>query len=168
KVGEIKDQQVKFHTILIQLNRRWADFPYSLSVKIEISTRGLLTKSQLELTVLQSVLDFPLISFQVEKKEILMADKIAALLFRNKARDLYDLLFLLTRKITPDLKRINQLTSKNWKTLDKVWRAILPKIKSFSQQEINTDLGPFLDKRERRLLPTLKENLISLIAQQSY
>lgn len=164
--GEIKDQQVKFNTILIQLSHRWQNFPYSLSIKIEISTREILTASQVELSVLQSVLDFPLISFQAEKKEVLMADKITACLSRGKARDLYDLLFLLSRKITPDLRRIIDLTNKNWRSIGEVWEIVSLKINSLSQQDINTDLTPFLDKTERRLLPTLKENLIKLIAQQ--
>jgi predicted nucleotidyltransferase component of viral defense system len=122
-----------------------------------------LAKSKSELTVLNSVLDFPLISFQVEKKEILMADKIAALLDREKARDLYDLLFLMTRNVVPNLDHVNHLLDKDWQQLDQVWTEVLAKIQDFSQQEINTDLGPFLDSTDRKLLPELKNILISKI-----
>jgi len=163
KLGTIKDQQMKYSTMLVQFACRWEDFPYSISIKIEISTREVLAKSKSELTVLNSVLDFPLISFQVEKKEILMADKIAALLARKKARDLYDLLFLITRNVIPNLEHVNHLLDKDWQQLDQVWTEVLAKIQDFSQQQINTDLGPFLDGTDRKLLPEIKNILIGKI-----
>jgi len=163
KLGTVKDQKLKYSTMLVQFGHRWKDFPYSVSVKIEISLREVLAKSKSELAVLNSVLDFPLISFQVEKKEILMADKIAALSARKKARDLYDLLFLMTRNVVPNLEHINHLLDKDWHQLDQVWTEVLVKIQDFSQQEINTDLGPFLDSTDRKLLPELKDILIRKI-----
>lgn len=163
KLGTIKDQQMKHSTILVQVAFRWDDFPRAISVKIEISTREILSKSKSELTVLNSVLDFPMISFIVEKKEILMADKITALLSRKKARDLYDLLFLITRNIVPDLDHINHLLEKECRQLNQVWIEALAKIQEFSQQDINADLGPFLNQQDRKLLSNLKDMLIEKI-----
>jgi predicted nucleotidyltransferase component of viral defense system len=92
-----------------------------------------------------------------------MADKIAALLARKKARDLYDLLFLMTRNVVPNIEHVNHLLEKDWRQLDQVWLEALAKIQDFSQQEINADLGPFLDKHDRKLLPELKDILIEKI-----
>jgi predicted nucleotidyltransferase component of viral defense system len=163
KLGTIKDQKIKYSTMLVQFARRWENFPHSIFVKIEISLREVLAKSKSELAVLNSVLDFPLISFQVEKKEILMADKIAALLARKKARDLYDLLFLMTRNVAPNIEHVNHLLDKDWRQLDQVWTEVLVNIQDFSQQEINTDLYPFLDGADLKLLPELKDILIKKI-----
>jgi predicted nucleotidyltransferase component of viral defense system len=72
------------------------------SITISISTRGDLIKSPVTKKIVPVYPEVqPYVVSHMDIEEIL-AEKVRALLTRNKARDLYDLFFIRKRKIKPD------------------------------------------------------------------
>ena len=82
-----------------------------LSIRIEVSTREkvLLTPVLSEITPIYQ--DLQSYTILVMKPEEILAEKVRALLTRNKARDLYDLYFLLNKKTPVNLKLIQKKLS---------------------------------------------------------
>lgn len=81
-----------------------------------------------------------------QSPENILREKFSAVIEREKGRDLYDIWFLLQRKITLDKK----LVTKN----------LLKKITAFPQTRLESDLRPFLPQSQRKIIPILKKEIV--------
>lgn len=87
-------------------------------VSIEISKREKVVYTQVnEIKTFYS--DLPAFSIVSMAEKEILAEKVRALLTRNYARDLYDLYFLLTRKVSIDINLINEKLSYYNKSFNK-------------------------------------------------
>ena len=78
--------------------------------------------------------------------ENILREKLLAVVEREKGRDLYDIWFLLQRKVILS-KRL-------------VTKKLLQKITAFPQTKLEHDLAHFLPKSQRKIISVLKEELI--------
>lgn len=90
-------------------------------------------------------------------KEIL-AEKIRALIIRGKGRDLFDIWFLLSKKIEIDRDLVNLKMSLYNKKTDP--KEIMNIIRKMSDQEIKKDLTKFLPLNQRATVEKVKFWLI--------
>jgi predicted nucleotidyltransferase component of viral defense system len=76
--------------------------------------------------------------------DILMAQKCYAIINRrrNKGRDFFDLVFLMGRKISPNMKYLNQKLGV--KNLEELKIKLLQKCSSLNMNEMTRDVSPFL------------------------
>ena len=137
-----------------------------LSVKLEIDTnppKGAKTEEKL----INNQFIFNLITYDLPS---LMAGKLHAVLCRKyaKGRDYYDLLWYLTKKISPNITLLNnaiiQTEKDNWNITEKNWREnILKKLKGLNYKKIQNDVAPFLETKEEASMIQIKmfEKLLS-------
>jgi predicted nucleotidyltransferase component of viral defense system len=85
--------------------------PREISLFIEILSSKTYIKTINTLTLYSPYPDIPPIEVNVPSKEDIIADKISAILQRNKARDVHDLYMLLKQGGTIDLELISRKTS---------------------------------------------------------
>ncbi len=91
--------------------------------------------------------------------EEILAEKIRAILTRNKGRDIFDLWFLLKRGVAFDKKLI---LSKFRIYQEKFnHRALIEKIKNFDQKQIDQDVKKFLPLKNRQVIPHLKKLILA-------
>ena len=84
-------------------------------------------------------------------KEEVVAEKVRALITRNKGRDIYDLWFLLSQGATLNENLIlEKLKYYEIDTLDKI--ALVEKIKNFGKNQFILDLRPFVPINQRDAL----------------
>lgn len=121
--------------------------PFKVFISLDFSFREKVLKpAQSALTT-----DFPLIFtgfiHHLAPEEIL-AEKIRAILTRNKGRDFFDLWFLLSKGIKPDFSLIQKKMDYYPRV---IWNKDLlaEKINQFSPKEFTLDLRPFLSLSER-------------------
>ncbi len=110
------------------------DFTHVDKIKAEVSSL------QTEFPVMVSTLVYH------QSFENVLREKFLAVVEREKGRDLYDIWFLLQRKIALDKK----LVTKN----------LLKKIAAFPQTKLERDLRPFLPIPQRKIIPILKKELL--------
>lgn len=133
-----------------------------VSIRIDISLRERPTFRE------QSVLipfDYPISPYPLVvhlTKEELLSEKIRALFARKKARDLFDIWFLLTKKT-----KINEKLIKKKFNLYPSLIFSLPKLRKvileFEEKEIKKDLNQFLPQNYRDFYKHLKEEVLKLI-----
>jgi len=138
-----------------------------LSIKIEIDTRPP-AGARMETTLVNRHF---LLSLWHHDLPSLMAGKLHALFSRSytKGRDIYDLLWYLTRPegVRPNLTLLaNALNQTGWEgpqVTSENWRPLLAKrLKELDWREVVDDVSAFLeDPRERQLLT--KDNILSLL-----
>lgn len=94
--------------------------------------------------------------------EEIEAEKIRALLTRDKGRDIYDLWFLLSKNIVID-KHLVEEKLKYYK-IDKFEPIkLIEKINKFSREKFVLDLRPFVPINEREKLSTFFEYTITFL-----
>ena len=93
-------------------------------------------------------------------KEIL-AEKVRAIMSRDKGRDLYDLYYLLARKVEFDPKFIQKKLDffKEKYSFNDLVRII----SKWNRTELKNDLGPFLPADVRKIIPDLPEITTKLL-----
>lgn len=129
----------------IKLDVSFLKFPLSVRLdftrvnKIKAAVSGM----QTEFPVMVSTLVYH------QSFENILREKLQASATREKGRDLYDIWFLLQRKIALDKK----LVTKN----------LLKKIAAFPQTKLENDLRPFLPEPQRKIIPILKEELVGAL-----
>lgn len=134
------------------------EFSYQpLTVRLDFSLRekALLPEKQVISTDLP-VLSVALIN-HLNPREIL-AEKYRAILKRKKGRDIYDLWFLLNRKIPFDQKLIR----KKLRLYQEKYQPekLIKKIADFEEQILIKDINQFLPKTDRQILSKLKSLLL--------
>ena len=98
------------------------------------------------------IVPYPLV-VHLAAKEIL-AEKIRALIIRGKGRDLFDIWFLLSKKIEIDWNLVNlKMSFYNRKTDIK---EIIDIVKEMQDQEIQKDLTKFLPLNHRSIIKEIR------------
>ncbi|RLC34756.1 hypothetical protein DRH14_02230 [Candidatus Shapirobacteria bacterium] len=133
-----------------------------LTIKLDFSDRDK-TKypNQQTIQTLFPISTFSLIQAQ-SKKEIL-AEKIHALYFRHKGRDIYDIWYLLNTKTDFDIKLINYKLKKNQVKFN--FEKTIHQIQNFSPKKLKQDLNNFLPISQRQLIPQLPNLIINQLHQ---
>lgn len=129
-----------------------------LTIKLDFSTR----ESALEPTTSPLSTDLPVKGISLvehlSQKELL-AEKIRAILHREKGRDLFDLWFLLHHKTEFDSEFIEKKLEFYGEAYQH--RALIEKIKDFDQKKIRLDTNKFLPKSQRAIIPELKRLILA-------
>lgn len=151
-LDSIRFRLVFFHRFTTQAN----------SIRIDISTREKsLTREETVLTPFDyPISPYPLV-IHLGSEEIL-AEKLRALLIRGKARDIFDVWFLLTKNIPVN----NKMIVKKMKIYPKKkfdFQKIIKKIKDFAEEELKQDLSQFLPENYRQFYEKLPKLTIELI-----
>jgi len=133
------------------------DFSFSLTVRLDISLRE--KPIHIENNYIETA--FPIVPYplvvHLAAKEIL-AEKIRALIIRGKGRDLFDIWFLLSKKIEIDWDLVNlKMSFYNRKT---DLKEIMTIIKEMPDQGIKKDLTKFLPLNQRESAEKVKTWLI--------
>ena len=130
-----------------------SDFSFSLTVRLDISLREKpihIENNYIETTF--PIVPYPLV-VHLAAKEIL-AEKIRALIIRGKGRDLFDIWFLLSKKIEIDWNLVNlKMSFYNRKTDIK---EIIGMVKEIPDQEIIKDLTKFLPLNHRSIIKEIR------------
>jgi len=142
-------KSIRFRLKYIQEN-----YKYPFAIRLDFSREEIARKAVSSPLVSKfPIIFFPLIS-HFSAKEIL-AEKIRSLMMRGKGRDLYDIWFLLQKKIDIDESLVK---IKLKKTGINYQPAVLQqKIKRFPLQKLERDLGKFLPEPQRKIIKRLKE-----------
>lgn len=128
------------------------NFPLTIRLDFSLREKSFLTETSYLETVFP-VGPFPQISHL--KIEELMAEKVRAILTRNKGRDIFDLYFLLSKQVPIGWKLVNKKMALYKKTADR--DKLIKAISDFPQEEIRNDLTKFLPLTHRNLVDKIKE-----------
>lgn len=127
-----------------------AEFKYPFSIRLDFHRQGSILNTQVStLTTQFPVMIFPQI-FHLSEEGILI-EKFKALDAREKGRDVFDIWFLLSRGL-----RIKRSKGK-----------IIKSLKSFPEATLEKDLGKFLPRSQKQIIPGLKDEIIKLLANLS-
>lgn len=127
------------------------DFKYPLSIRLDfhkISDLG-----QREISTLSTRLPLMIFPQIIHlSAEDIFKEKLMALAGRSKGRDIFDIWFLLQKGVvTPG-------------EFDK--SKVVKRIKLFSEGDLNKDLGKFLPRGQKGIIPKLKEEIIRLFLEK--
>jgi len=123
-----------------------------LTIKLDFSSRDK-TKNWIQKPI---ETEFPATSFtliQSQSKQEILAEKIHALYFRAKGRDIYDIWYLLHLNTPLNIKLVNYKLKKDNTKFDK--NTVMKKIKQFNPKKLKQDLNNFLPLSQRLLIPQL-------------
>lgn len=129
-----------------------------LTIKLDFSFRG----SVLEPMTSPLTTDLPIKGISLVEhlsKRELLAEKVRAILHRDKGRDIFDLWFLLQQKVEFDQQFIN--TKLEFYHESYQHDAFIKKIKSFDQKKLSQDIKKFLPQSERNIVPELKRLILA-------
>ena len=136
--------------------------PMPLTIKLDFSSREpALTNYQNTLTTVLPVFSTALIS-ALTPEEIL-AEKIRAIISRNKGRDIFDLWFLLKQGIRLNQKLVRakfRLYQENFSL-----PGLINSINRFAQNQLNQDLVKFLPLKHRPVVTSLKKLTVAALNQ---
>lgn len=156
EAGELsfKETETIANSFSGKLFQKIPEFTFPLTIRLDFSLREnpfLLDTSYIE--TIFPVGPFPQVSHL--KTEELLAEKVRTILTRKKGRDLFDIYFLLSKKIPIDWKLVNKkmVLYKKKANFEKFIKAV----KEFPQEEIKDDLTKFLPITHRGLVSKLKE-----------
>ncbi len=142
------------------------DLKYPLNIHLDFSFRE--KPETAKETALDT--DFPVapqpIIRHMDWQEIL-AEKIRALLYRLRGRDVYDLWFMLQKGIELDWKMINRKTA-FYKMVTSL-QDVMNRIGSFDDKQLKNDLSKFLPAHDRSFVEHLKTlTMDQLISRQGF
>jgi predicted nucleotidyltransferase component of viral defense system len=138
------------------------DLSQKVSIRVDVSLRE---KPQTREQTVLTPFDYPISPYPIVmhlRNTELLAEKIRALCIRGKPRDLFDLWFLLTKKIPVDQSMLQKKfaiypnNQFSFKQLEKV-------ISSIECNELKKDLNQFLPKNYREFYKKLKEETVKQI-----
>ncbi len=135
----------------------------TIPIKLDFSFR------EISIDVIHSTIicDYPIIfrnlCYYYSPREMI-AEKVRALLHRQKGRDLYDLWFLLSMQAEFDEQLIAKKLAYYSETFSKL--EFIEKIQSFPKKDFVADLLPFIGKKERDSLDTLYGVIQSYLMQK--
>lgn len=129
------------------------EFKFPLTIRLDFSLRE--EPYQTTLSLIES--EFPIGPYpQVAhlKAEEMLAEKIRAILTRKRGRDIFDLWFLLSKKVSIDWNLVNKKMALYNRKTD--LEELIERIESLSQKEIEEDLTKFLPLSHRNLVGKIK------------
>ncbi|MGB9749601.1 MAG: nucleotidyl transferase AbiEii/AbiGii toxin family protein [Caldisericia bacterium] len=149
----LKEIEKKRDSMITYLNYQDKNMKFPLNINIEFSIREKpLTMKETILTTPYPIVPYPLI-IHLDWEEIL-AEKIRALLKREKGRDLFDIWFLLSKNIKINMDIVNKKMKYYKEKID--LKDIIDKIKNFDEKNLILDLNKFLPRTHRKILKDLK------------
>lgn len=162
----LKDIAVNRFAYNGRLNYKPKEMKHPLNINLDFSLRE--KPETGEATILKT--EFPITPLPVvthfNSTEIL-AEKIRALLYRAKGRDVYDLWFLLSQGVELDWPMINRKTKMY--EIKTSLQNVLQRITDFDEKLLKNDLGKFLPAHDRGFVAHLKQLTIKqLTARQSF
>lgn len=133
------------------------EFKFSLTIRLDFSFREppfLTDTSYLE--TIFPVGPYPqVVHLKIEE---LLAEKVRAVLTRTRGRDIFDLYFLLSKKVPIDWKLVNKKMALYKKTAD--IKKLIKAVEDFPQEEIKEDLTKFLPLTHRDLVKKIKTSTL--------
>jgi len=135
-------------------------FKYPLVIRIDFNEK----EKPKKILVSPIITSFPIMFFPIVvylSGEEILAEKIRAFLFRGKGRDIFDIWFLLERKVKFNKGLIVQKLKEVRKKFNQ--EELIKKIKEFSQKKLEFDLNKFLPQNQRKIIPILKIKLEALL-----
>jgi len=155
--GTLKNQALAYRFLFLPKGRS-----QKVSIRVEVSLRE---KPLTAKTTLITPFDYPISPYplvvHLDFKEIL-AEKIRAFFVRGKPRDLFDLWFLLTKKIPIDEKIIKK-KFELYGSLEFSIDQLKKKVKNYDQKELKKDLNQFLPENYRNFYQILAEEVMKFI-----
>jgi len=143
----------------LKYESKFLKFPQTIRLDFSFE-RTFLEPNILSLKTKFPVNFFSLVSCQ--KEEEILVEKIRAFLWRGKGRDIFDLWYLLDKGILINKK----LLEKKLKAINLEFHKefFLEKIKNYPEKKIYLDLAKFLPSNYRKIIPELKQRLISTLS----
>jgi predicted nucleotidyltransferase component of viral defense system len=137
------------------------EFKIPISIRLDFSLREkpVLSVDSSYLETIFPVSPYPLISHL--KAEEMLAEKIRAILTRCRGRDVFDIWFLLSKKVAVDWKLVNKKMAIYKKKANK--EDLLRALEEFPQEEIKSDLARFLPTSHRGLIKEIKKLAVDKI-----
>lgn len=167
---ELKKESVPQRFVEEGIRYRYLLYPpkstQKVSIRIDLSFRE--KPKNIEQTVLipfdYPITPYPLV-MHLSYKDI-MAEKIRALFTRSKPRDLFDLWYLLTKKI-PINKKIIAEKFKIYPKIKFSYKKLKNIIHNYDKAELKQDLNQFLPENYRLFYKTLPQETIRLLPEST-
>lgn len=134
------------------------EFKYPQTIRIDFSFEKPVLKPIVSKIESRFPVSFVSLILHLRKEEIL-AEKVRAFLSRRKGRDIFDLWYLSGEKVPLKEKILNQKLKAVNLGFNK--KSFLKKIEKYPLRKIKLDLNRFLPKQYRKIIPRLKEEIIS-------
>lgn len=133
------------------------------SIRIDVSFREKPQTKEVDVLI---PFDYPITPYPLgvhfSAKELL-AEKIRALFKRGKPRDLFDLWFLLTKKIPID-KNLIELKFKYYPGLIFSMDELVKRVSEYDENELKNDLNQFLPEQYRNFYRQLKSETLKALS----
>jgi len=135
---------------------------YPISIRIDFNQREKpLTREEDVLTPFDyPISPYPLIIYLAGEE--ILAEKFRALLARGKARDVFDIWFLLTKGVEINKKYLRK-KMKIYSKKDYSIEKIIAKIKKFDEKKLKKDLNKFLPENYRNFYKKLPKKTVEMI-----
>lgn len=132
------------------------EFKFPLTVRLDFSLRE--KPFHTDISLIETIFPvgpYPQVSHLTAEE--LMAEKIRAILMRARGRDIFDIWFLLSKKVPINWNLVNKKMAlyKNKKNAN--LQKLIKKIEKIPQEEIKADLAKFLPLNYRSLVEKLKD-----------
>lgn len=150
----INSWDVKPYAVTARLKYKSAIAPQPLTVHLEVSLREKpLTQTVVQLESLFPINPYPLVVAM--RAEELLAEKVRALLTRQKGRDLFDIWFLLSKGIVLNNEMIQQKMDyyKRKYSFEELKRTIA----DFPARDLKNDINKFVPSSHRKIIDSLPE-----------
>jgi len=154
---KLEEESLKYRFLFLPKNSS-----QKVSIRIDVSLRE---KPQTKEESILIPFDYPISPYPLVvhlKKEEILAEKIRALFVREKPRDLFDLWFLLTKKVSPDSDLIKK-KFKIYTGLKYSFSGLKKKIEGYTEGELKRDLNQFLPENYRNFYLKLKKETLRLL-----
>jgi predicted nucleotidyltransferase component of viral defense system len=150
------------HSLRFKLKYQGKFFKYPLTIRLDFSFE----KIFLEPNIFTLKTKFPVAPISLiscEREEEILTEKIRAFLWRKKGRDIFDLWFLLDKGVVINKELLEKKLKMAKLKFDK--DNFLRKIKDYPEKKIYLDLAKFLPLNYRKIIPELKERLITVLVK---
>lgn len=138
--------------------------PYKTFVNLDFSFREKVLDPHKSIIETDYPILFSSYVYHFSKEEI-FAEKIRAVLTREKGRDIYDLWFLLNRGVSVDSKLIKEKL-KYYRLKRIETKTIIERIEQFPEKKFVQDIRPFVPVNERGKLPQFFAYLKSYLKEK--
>lgn len=137
------------------------EFKYPQTVRIDFSFEKPVLKPSISRIESKIPVSFFSLILHLREEEIL-AEKIRAFLTRAKGRDVYDLWYLLEKRVLLEKKVLNKKLEVVNLSFDE--KEFLKKIKKYPSKRLRLNLARFLPKHHRKIIPKLKEEVVGVFS----
>lgn len=130
---------------------------HPLTIRLEYSFREKpITRQATPIETRFPVSPYPLVVHMQDEE--MLAEKVRALLFRHKGRDLFDLWFLLSKGVRLN----NEMIGKKMQWYKKEYDPsnLIHAVEAFTEKDLTADLNQFLPRNYRPFLKQLKQNTL--------